>query len=92
MYDRVLAQRSAALGVIIDSSGAGAPRSALLDSFHAAEWSNFAFGAFAAILSFVAFQNVGIVGHSDADSERTATSAEEERTVDEKAVGGPSAA
>ncbi|KAF8915507.1 putative efflux transporter [Mucidula mucida] len=92
VYDRVLAQRSAALGVIVDSSGAGAPRSALLDSFHAAEWSNFAFGAFAAILSFVAFQNVGIVGHSDADSERTATSAEEERTVDEKAVGGPSAA
>ncbi len=44
VFDRVLRQRSADMGVILDVSAAGAPREAQLDSYKAAEWTNFAFG------------------------------------------------
>nr|ACZ59476.1 putative efflux transporter [Flammulina velutipes] len=78
VFDRVIVQRSAALGVTVDSTGVGAPRPAQLDSYYAAEWSNFAFGALAALVSIIVFRNVGIVGHEDDTvSEKTARNSEE---------------
>ncbi|PBK86271.1 putative efflux transporter [Armillaria gallica] len=80
VFDRVLRQRSADMGVILDVSAAGAPREAQLDSYKAAEWTNFAFGMLATLLALIFFRGVGIVGQSGKetdDQERTVINPEE---------------
>ncbi|KAK0463249.1 efflux transporter [Desarmillaria tabescens] len=44
IYNRVVAQNSAKMGVIVDASNSNAPREALLDGYKAAAWGAFAFG------------------------------------------------
>lgn len=80
VFDRVLRQRSADMGVILDVSAAGAPREAQLDSYRAAEWTNFAFGMLATLLALIFFRGVGVVGQRGKetdDQERTVINPEE---------------
>ncbi|KAG7444587.1 putative efflux transporter [Guyanagaster necrorhizus] len=76
VFDRVLRQRSADMGVILDANADGAPKAAQLDSYKAAEWTNFSFGVLATILALIFFRGVGVVGQHRKqidDQERTVT-------------------
>ncbi|KAF9254845.1 MFS general substrate transporter [Marasmius fiardii PR-910] len=55
-----------------------APREVLLDSYRAAQWTNFAFGILAALLALIFLQGVGIVGHRAPKHEHIRTLTKEE--------------
>lgn len=61
IYNRVVAQNSAKMGVIVNASASNAPREALLDGYKAAAWGSFAFGIIGTIFAVLFFWNVGIV-------------------------------
>ncbi|KAK0200895.1 efflux transporter [Desarmillaria ectypa] len=61
IYNRVVAQNSAKMGVIVNVSNSNAPREALLDGYKAAAWGSFAFGVVGTIFAVLFFWNVGIV-------------------------------
>ncbi|KAK0189678.1 efflux transporter [Armillaria mellea] len=66
VFNRVVAQDSLNMGVIVDNANSNAPQEALLNGYKAAEWTAFAFGAIGALLAVLFFRNVGIVGDNDA--------------------------
>ncbi|KAF9254732.1 MFS general substrate transporter [Marasmius fiardii PR-910] len=57
-YNRVLEKQAQGLGIPADDVS----QSLRLPSYHAAQWVNFGFGAFAALLSIVFMRGVGAVG------------------------------
>ncbi|KAL0952456.1 hypothetical protein HGRIS_006724 [Hohenbuehelia grisea] len=77
VFNRVVAQDSRKLGVIVDHTGAGAPDAAMLNGYKAAQWTAFAFGMIATILAVIFMGGVGIVGDrkesttEETDSEAT---------------------
>ncbi|KAG7447360.1 MFS general substrate transporter [Guyanagaster necrorhizus] len=71
VFNRVVAQDSLNMGVIVDEANGDALREALLNGYKAAEWTAFTFGAIGivelmchigALLAILFFWNVGIVG------------------------------
>ncbi|KAK0476081.1 efflux transporter [Armillaria novae-zelandiae] len=69
IYNRVVAQNSAKMGVIVDISNSNAPREALLDGYKAAAWGSFAFGIIGTIFAVLFFWNVGVVAdHGEPES------------------------
>ncbi|KAK0236923.1 efflux transporter [Armillaria nabsnona] len=66
VFNRVVAQDSLNMGIVVDNANSNAPREGLLNGYKAAEWTAFAFGAIGALLAVLFFWNVGIVGDKDA--------------------------
>ncbi|KAK0463275.1 efflux transporter [Desarmillaria tabescens] len=77
VFNRVVAQDSLNMGVVVDEANSNAPREALLNGYKAAEWTAFAFGAIGALLAVLFFWNVGIVGDKTAPEEAEPTSTPE---------------
>ncbi|TFK47881.1 MFS general substrate transporter [Heliocybe sulcata] len=76
VYDRVLKSQAAAMGVVDNADGTNAPRLAQLRAFQGAQWTCFAFGMFACLMTLLFLWDAGIVGHREAppagsDSEET---------------------
>ncbi|KAI3610003.1 efflux protein [Moniliophthora roreri] len=59
VFNRIIQQQSNQLGVPITE----VPKPGQLKSYKAAQWTNFAFGVFAALLAVKYLRGVGIVGH-----------------------------
>ncbi|KAK0476076.1 efflux transporter [Armillaria novae-zelandiae] len=55
VFNRVVAQDSLNMGVIVDNANSNAPQEALLNGYKAAEWTAFAFGAVGS--SFICFHH-----------------------------------
>ncbi|KAK0430501.1 efflux transporter [Armillaria borealis] len=55
VFNRVVAQDSLNMGVVVDNANSNAPQEALLNGYKAAEWTAFAFGAIG--LSFICFHH-----------------------------------
>ncbi|KAF8875000.1 putative efflux transporter [Infundibulicybe gibba] len=62
VFNRVVAQNSAKMGVIVNASGSNAPSEAALSGYQAAQWTAFAFGIIATIITAAFMRGVGIVG------------------------------
>ncbi|KAI0076343.1 efflux transporter [Panus rudis PR-1116 ss-1] len=62
VFDRVRAQQGKRLGIDVDPQGLNAPPEAQLRAYRAAEWTIFAFGAFACLLAVLFLRGVGVVG------------------------------
>ncbi|KZT22386.1 efflux transporter [Neolentinus lepideus HHB14362 ss-1] len=74
VYDKVLEHQSALMGVVTSADGTNAPRHAQLKAYQSAQWTCFAFGMSAFLLTIVFLWDAGIVGHRDpkpTDSEET---------------------
>lgn len=77
IYNRVVAQSSAKMGIIVDTSNSNAPREALLHGYKAAAWGSFAFGVVGTIFAVLFFWNVGVVadhGQPESDAINSAPS------------------
>ncbi|KAG7091772.1 hypothetical protein E1B28_008175 [Marasmius oreades] len=72
VFNRLIRQKTGS------DSQVTAPREVLLDSYRAAQWTNFAFAILAAILAIIFLQGVGIVGHRAAKHEHIRTMTKEE--------------
>ncbi len=55
VFNRVVAQDSLNMGIVVDNANHNAPREALLNGYKAAEWTAFAFGAIGS--SFICFHH-----------------------------------
>ncbi len=55
VFNRVVAQDSLNMGIVVDNANSNAPREALLNGYKAAEWTAFAFGAIGS--SFICFHH-----------------------------------
>jgi MFS family permease len=78
VFNSVVSQESAKLGITVDASGSNAPESAQLMGYRAAQWTGAGFPFLAAILAAIFLRRVGIVGHKrhparDAESDQTLT-------------------
>ncbi|KAF5360303.1 hypothetical protein D9758_009104 [Tetrapyrgos nigripes] len=66
-----------------------APRPAQLDAYKAAQWTNFAFGMFATLLTVIFLRRVGIIGRpGPGDSDDTDIEKSSEATIIKEDVGG----
>ncbi|CAL1716634.1 unnamed protein product [Somion occarium] len=83
VFDRVRAQKSLNLGVVIDSQGSNAPREAQLQAYRAAQWTILGFGALASILAVLFLRGVGVVGgpHKPDPSEDEKSKSEQTMTA-----------
>ncbi|KAF9219476.1 MFS general substrate transporter [Gyrodon lividus] len=78
VFNSVVNEESAKLGVTVDSTGSNAPMPAQLKGYRAAQWTGAGFPLLAAILAALFLRGVGVVGHRrhhprGADSEQTLT-------------------
>ncbi|KAL0949753.1 hypothetical protein HGRIS_009791 [Hohenbuehelia grisea] len=91
VFNRVVAQDSRRMGIIVDATGSNAPPQARLNGYRAAQWTAFAFGILATILAVIFLRNIGIVGHEGGprkyDAEETIIGQEELETHKEKTEG-----
>ncbi|OAX31939.1 MFS general substrate transporter [Rhizopogon vinicolor AM-OR11-026] len=77
VFNTVVDNESAALGVTVNSDGTNAPQSAHLKAYQSAQWGVAAFALMAALLAALFLRSVGIVGHKTvkvirhADSDQT---------------------
>ncbi|KAF8731224.1 hypothetical protein AX14_005036 [Amanita brunnescens Koide BX004] len=62
VFNRVIAQDSRKLGVIVDANQDNAPPSAQLKAYQAAQWAAFCFSMIATILVIIFFRGVGAIG------------------------------
>ncbi|OJA19939.1 hypothetical protein AZE42_08044 [Rhizopogon vesiculosus] len=63
IFNTVVDNESAALGVTVNSDGTNAPQSAQLKGYQSAQWAVVAFALMAALLAAIFLRSVGIVGH-----------------------------
>ncbi|KZT57350.1 MFS general substrate transporter [Calocera cornea HHB12733] len=70
VYDRVVRARSAAQGVALDQYASNAPPDVLLDGYRAAQWTNFAFAIFGALVGTVVLRGIGRIGGKHARPEQ----------------------
>ncbi|KAK7677746.1 hypothetical protein QCA50_019298 [Cerrena zonata] len=84
VFDRVRAEQSLKLGVVIDSHGSNAPPDAQLKAYRAAQWTVMGFGVLASILGVIFLRGVGVVGgpHKPSPEEQKS---EDEKTATEMA-------
>ncbi|KAI0789690.1 efflux transporter [Abortiporus biennis] len=80
VFDRVRAQESAKMGVIIDVTGSNAPLPAQLHAYRAAQWTVLGLGAFAAIMAVIFLRGAGIVGGPHKPEETEIQEKEERRS------------
>ncbi|KZO89917.1 putative efflux transporter [Calocera viscosa TUFC12733] len=71
VYDRVVRSRSAADGVLLDQYASNAPPDALLQGYRSAQWTNFAFAIFGALVGTIVLRGIGRIGgkHTDHDKQ-----------------------
>ncbi|KAI0076341.1 putative efflux transporter [Panus rudis PR-1116 ss-1] len=81
VFDRVRTQSGNNMGVDVDPQGSNALPAAQLRAFRAAQWTNFAFGAFACILALLFLRGVGVVGGPHKPSSSDDEKSESDRTA-----------
>ena len=75
VFDGVVKQQAADLGITVNAAGSNAPQSAQLSGYRASQWTAAAFCLLAALLGAIFLRGVGIVGHRkhENSSEETMT-------------------
>ncbi|KAL0957896.1 hypothetical protein HGRIS_000077 [Hohenbuehelia grisea] len=85
VFNRVLDHELASLDLPANFPQQDVPKDRLLKCFHSAQWTAFAFGITAVLVSTIFFRGVGIVGHRK--TQHSASASGHERVVPSQATG-----
>ncbi|KAF5353670.1 hypothetical protein D9758_008642 [Tetrapyrgos nigripes] len=72
VFNRVLVHNAERAGIELEEStlvASNVPKAAQLDAFRAGQWTSFAFGMIATVLSIVFLRNVGIIGGPNSEED-----------------------